>query len=259
MEKNENIDVLNSRGLKIIQKKEGFRYGIDAVLLADFARVAPGGRALDMCAGGGIVSLLMHARQENARFCAIEIMDELAGMGRRSVALNGIENIKIVSGDIREIEKHYKSGVFDIVTCNPPYTAAGGGKVNNGREKAAARHELMCTLSDVAAAAAKVLKYGGRLFLVHRPARLADIFEILREKKIEPKRIRFVHSKAAAEPTLVLVEGMHGGRPALRVMPPLFVYGEGGGYTGEINKIYETEAAQNEGEAVPLRHADRKP
>lgn len=247
---NERIDDLERSGLKIIQNTKDFCFGIDAVLLSGFAaqgmgnpskeaQAKSGASVLDMCTGTGILPLLLSAKTDAAYITGMEIQQQSADMASRSVQLNDLEaKIRIVQGDIKEAATIFGRSVFDVVTCNPPYIKANSGIVNPASAKALARHEVACTFADVASQSAAVLKPGGRLFLVHRPNRLAEIIDTLRAHKLEPKRMRLVHSFADAEAVLVLIEAVQGGNTELKVEKPLIVYKAPGQYTDEIYQIY---------------------
>lgn len=235
----ERVDDLHRNGYMLIQDPKRFCFGIDAVLLSGFARAEKGSKVLDLGTGTGVIPILMEAKNEDAHFTALEIQEESAEMASRSVALNGLEEkIDIVCGDIKEADKLFKAASFDVITTNPPYMNDGGGIKNDYGPKTIARHEVLCSLDDIARVSSKLLKFGGKLFMVHRPHRLTDIMCTLREHKLEPKVIRFVHSYVDKEPTMVLVEAIRSGKPMVKVMPPLIVYGSDGKYTDEINEIY---------------------
>jgi tRNA1Val (adenine37-N6)-methyltransferase len=236
---NERVDDLHRNGYMLIQDPERFCFGIDAVLLAGYAKMKQGEVALDMCTGTGVVPILMKGKTDGEQFVGIEIQPESAEMAQRSVKMNGLEgNIFIQQGDIKELDKLYRLGSFDVVTCNPPYMQSGGGLLNEYTPKAIARHELLCTLEDVISMADKMLRVGGRMYMVHRPTRLADIFSLARQYHLEPKRMRLVHPYVEKEPTLVLLELIKGGKPMLKVEPPLIIYMINGEHTPEINDIY---------------------
>ncbi len=240
LKENERIDDLQRNGYRIIQNSEVFCFGMDAVLLCGFARVGKEERVLDLGCGNGIIPILLKARTEGAHFTGLEIQDINVDMANRSVALNGIEDsVDIVKGDIKEVSKIFAGASFDVVTSNPPYMNENHGLKNPDSHKAIARHEILCTLDDVVAAAARVLKPGGRFYMVHRPHRLSDIYDAMRKYRIEPKRIRFVHPFANREANMVLIEGIRGGRPNLRVEAPLIIYREEGRYTPEVMALYE--------------------
>ena len=235
----ERIDDLHRNGYQIIQDPKRFCFGVDAVLLSGFAQAKKGERVMDLGTGTGIIPILMEAKTDGSHFTALEIQEESAEMAKRSVLLNGLEEkIDIVCGDIKETANLFKAGSFDVVTSNPPYMNDGGGLKNDYGPKAIARHELLCNLDDVAKAAAWLLRFGGRFYMVHRPHRLADIICTLRAHKLEPKRIRFVQPYADKEPNMVLIEAANGGKSMMKVMPPLIIYKEDGTYTEETIEIY---------------------
>lgn len=235
----ERLDDLNRNGYRIIQNPKKFCFGMDAVLLSGFASAPAGSRVLDLGTGTGIIPILMAAKTGGEHFTGLEIQAESADMARRSVILNGLdEKIDIVEGDIKEASRIFGAASFDIVTSNPPYMQGGGGLKNPDLPKAIARHEILCTLEDVVREAAAVLKTGGHFFMVHRPTRLVDIFELMRRYKMEPKRMKMVHPYADQEANMVLVEGVRGGRPMLITEKPLIVYREKGVYTQEIYDVY---------------------
>lgn len=236
---NERIVDLERNGYRIIQDRERFCFGIDAVLLTGFASVKEGEKMLDFGTGTGIIPILLEAKTKGLHFTGLEIQKESADMAERSVRLNGLcEKVDIVCGDIKEASDIFGGASFDVVTTNPPYMTENHGLKNPEEPKAIARHEIKCTLEDVIRESAKVLKPGGRFYMVHRPRRLADIIEIMREYKIEPKRIKMVHPFADREANMVLIEGRRGGRPMMKVEPPIIVYKTQGVYSDEIHDIY---------------------
>lgn len=235
---NECLDDLQN-GLFIIQKKSGFKFGVDAVLLADFAKNARSKATLDLCTGTGIVPLLLSAKTTTPKLYALEIQEEIALMAQRSVKLNKLENrIKIDCGDLKNAVSSYGKGSFDKITCNPPYMKCGRGQQNNADTKSISRHEVMCTLDDVIRVSSELLIPKGRLFMIHRPNRIADIMCAMRKYKTEPKRMRFVHPSPGKTPNMVLIEGMRDGGDELKLLPPLYVYNDDGTYSDEINLIY---------------------
>ena len=230
LQENERLDDLQN-GYFIIQNTKNFCYGIDAVLLAGFARVKPGERVLDMGTGTGIIP--------GEHFTGLEIQEESAQMARRSVVYNGLEkDIEIRTGDIREAAAIFGRASFSVVTCNPPYMTGSHGLVNPHLPKAIARHEVLCTLEDVISQAAQVLEPRGRFYMVHRPFRLAEIMGLMMKYQLEPKRMRLVYPYVDKEPNMVLIEGLLGGNPRITVEKPLIVYERPGVYTDEIREIY---------------------
>lgn len=235
----ERIDDLQRNGLRIIQNPKRFCFGMDAVLLSGFARAREGGKTLDLGTGNGIIPLLMSAKTQAAHLTGLEIQPENVDMARRSVALNGLEErIRICEGDIKEASQIFGSSVFDAVTCNPPYMIGQHGLTGPDRAKAIARHEILCTFEDVAREAARLLRPGGRFYLVHRPFRLAELLCTLRAHRLEPKRMRLVYPFVDKEPNMVLLEASRGGNPRMTVEPPLIVYREPGVYMPEIYEVY---------------------
>ncbi len=235
----ERIDDLERKGYRIIQNREMFCYGMDSILLSGFAKVKEGETVLDMGTGTGIIPLLLEAKTDGKHFTGLEIQPDCAEMARRSVALNHLaEKIDIVDGDIKEASKIFGGAFFDVVTTNPPYMTEHHGLQNPEAPKAIARHEIKCSLTDIIREAAKVLKPGGRFYMVHRPRRLVEIISLMREYRIEPKRIRMVHPFVNREANMVLIEGLRGGNAMMKVEAPLIVYKEQGVYHEEILEIY---------------------
>lgn len=235
----ESVEDLQLAGLRLIQKKNGFRFGVDAVLLSDFAKDIRADRMLDMCTGSGIVPVLMWAKTTIPEIFGIEIQEEIFDTAKRTVELNGIsDRVFLENGDIKNGYEIYGKRSFGLITCNPPYIPAGAAVKNELTAKVIARHEVMCTLEDVVSSAAMLLKQQGHLVLVHKPTRLADIICLMRKYEIEPKRIRFIHKQKDTEPSLVLVDGAYKGGRELRIMPPLYMYDENGEETLELKRIY---------------------
>ncbi|HEX2938546.1 MAG TPA: methyltransferase [Ruminiclostridium sp.] len=216
---------------------ENHTFGIDALLLADFAQPRSAKWLCDLCSGCGIISVLWAAQNKNRKIDAVEIQEEAVRLLDASVIINGVLNINPVKADLRSLGKEYNDR-YDLVACNPPYKKAGTGAVSKKDASLIARHEVFCTLSDIAAVSARILKSGGRLCLCCRPERLADIICTLRWHKIEPKRLRFVQQRVNTKPWLVLIEGKKGGRPNLITDPVLIVEDKDGGYSDEMNAIY---------------------
>lgn len=237
---NERIDDLQYKGLRIIQKIDGFCFGVDAVLLANFADVNNGHKVIDLGTGTGIISILIAGKTGASEVTGLEIQPEIAKMAARSVELNNLQDrVKIVQGDIKCSVEMFGPSTFDVVVTNPPYMNMGGGLMNPSDTKAISRHEILCTLEDVVKSAAKLLVPGGQFAIVHRPERLVDIVCLMRNYSIEPKYMRFVHPSPYKKANMLLIKGTRGGRPQLKMLDPLYVYDEKGEYSGEINKIYE--------------------
>ena len=235
----ERIDDLQRNGYRIIQKKKGFCFGMDAVLLSGFAQVKEGEVAVDLGTGTGIIPILLEAKTKGKHFTGLEIQEEVAEMAGRSVRLNQLENrVDIVRGDIKEASRLFGKASFDVVTSNPPYMNDNHGLKNPELPKAIARHEVFCTLDDVWREASLLLKSGGRFYMVHRPHRLAEIITALKTYKLEPKRMKLVHPFVDKEANMVLIEAVRGGRSMMKVEAPIIVYREPGVYTQEIYDVY---------------------
>lgn len=235
----ERLDNLQVNGYEIIQHPGKFCFGMDAVLLSNFARVKEKERALDLGTGTGIIPILLTAKTEGQSFVGLEIQEESADMARRSVAHNRLEEkVEIVTGDIKEAAEIFGPVSFDVITVNPPYMIGQHGIANASDTKAIARHEVLCTLDDVLRESAKLLKPKGRFYMVHRPFRLAEILSKMVAAGIEPKRMRMVHPFIDKEPNMVLIEGLRGGNSRMTVEPPLVVYKEVGVYNDELLAEY---------------------
>ncbi|MEY8356217.1 tRNA1(Val) (adenine(37)-N6)-methyltransferase [Lachnospiraceae bacterium 54-53] len=239
LKENERIDDLQRNGYRIIQNREAFCFGMDAVLLSGFADVKPGEKAVDLGTGTGIIPLLLEAKNQGLHYTGLEIQKEMAEMAARSVALNHLEDkITIIRGDIKEASRLFGAASFDVVTSNPPYMNHAHGLKNPDLPKAIARHEVLCTLDDVVREASRLLRPGGRFYLVHRPHRLIEIITALKSCRLEPKRMKMVHPFADKEANMVLIEAVRGGRSMIKVEAPIIVYREPGVYTDEIHTIY---------------------
>jgi len=261
----ERLDDLQN-GYYVIQNPDKFCFGMDAVLLSGFAKIRKNEKVLDMGTGTGIIPILLRAKTEGEHFTGLEIQEECADMARRSVAFNGLEpEIDIVCGDIKEnaalssciwaalaagkenggyddikeAAEIFGAASFHVVTSNPPYMIGKHGLTNPHMAKAIARHEILCTLEDVVGQAAKVLTDRGRFYMVHRPFRLAEIFQVLTKYRLEPKRMQLVYPFIDREPNMVLIEACKGGNPRIQVDPPVIVYKKPGEYTEQILKIYD--------------------
>lgn len=234
----ENLDDLQLKGLMLIQKKDGFKFGVDAVLLSHFANVKKKHEVIDLCTGTGIVPFLLEGKYSPKNIIGIEIQDEFVDMANRSTVLNETCNISFIKEDLKNLKSLKSISKADVITVNPPYKLNNAGIINPSDKLAIARHEVMCNLENVIEASRVLLKDNGRMYIVHRPERLADIITLMRKYKIEPKRIQMVHPKPRKAPNIVLVEGQRDGGAFLKWDPPLYVYNEDGSTSDEINKIY---------------------
>ena len=238
LKEHERLDDLQN-GYEIIQNTEKFCFGMDAVLLSGFARVKPREKVLDLGTGTGIIPILLKAKTPGEHFTGLEIQPECADMAMRSVAYNHLEEqVAIRQGDIKEASAIFGRASFDVVTSNPPYMIHSHGLENPHLPKAIARHEILCTLEDVISEASKVLKVKGRFYLIHRPFRLAEIMGLMMKYHLEPKRMQLVYPFVDREPTLVLLEGVLGGKSRIQVEKPLIVYERPGVYTQDVLDIY---------------------
>lgn len=239
----ERLDDLNCNNLKILQKKDGFCFGMDSVLIANFAKISRKNAIVaDLGTGTGIISILVAGKQNPEKVYAVEIQEELVDMAKRSVKYNDLENkIDIINADIVGISRGNFNKKFDYVISNPPYKKLNTGLINDNQKKLISRHEVKCTLKDVVNEASKLLKDKGVFYMVHRPDRLCDIFNAMRENKVEPKEIQLVHSHLEDEANLVLIKGVKCGNPSLKVLKPLIVYNENNEYTEELLKFYDNE------------------
>lgn len=238
---NERVDDLQLNGLKIIQNPEWFCFGTDAVLLSDFAAkgIKKDAVILDMCSGNGIISLLLSAKSAAKKIYSLEVQKDVSEMAKRSVLMNGLEGkISGICGDLKDGESIFGRSFFNNIICNPPYKEFGGGLVNKNDPVTIARHEILCSLEDIIRVSSILLKPYGKLSLIHRPERLADILCLMREYKIEPKRLRFIHPSPSKTAAMIMVEGAYCGGRKLHLEPPLYIYKEKGVYSDEINEIY---------------------
>lgn len=264
LKENERIDDLEYKDLKIIQNEKGFCFGIDSVLISDFARdVKSNSIGVDLGTGTGIIGILLAAKTNLRKIIGIEVQKEVADMAKRSVEINKLQDkIEIINLNIKDIleDKEVKNRIsknimkdnntnvnsvdcltretFDFVVTNPPYKKLETGKTNESEYKYISRHEVTANLEDFIKVSRYLLKDKGAFYMVHRPDRLVDIMELMRKYKIEPKKIRFVHSTIEKEPTLVLIKGIKNARPFLKIERPLIIYNRNGNYTDEIHRIY---------------------
>ena len=223
LNENERIEDLGG-GFQIIQDKTKFCYGTDAAVLAKFIAAKPKEKVIDLCSGTAIVPILLCKYTKCADFTALELQEEMCAIANRSVALNGLEDkIKVICGDLKDVKMMFVSGSFDVVSCNPPYMVKSTGKMNGSFSVQIARHEIFCTLEDVVRSSAFLLKSGGRFYMVHRAERLVDIFVLMRNYKIEPKKMTWVCAGPNSAPSLVLVEGQKDRNSGIVVTKPLYV------------------------------------
>lgn len=243
LKKGERIDDLEYKGLKIIQNKDGFCFGIDSILLSDFAKeIKKGAKVIDLGTGTGIIATLLCKKTELEQIIGVEIQKEVYDMAKRSIKLNNLENkFSIINDDIKNIDKTLEKCSFDVVVSNPPYKKLNTGIKNENEKKLISRHEITASLEDFIKVSYKLLKDNGELYMVHRPDRLVDILETLRKNKLEPKKLKLVYPSKEKESNLVLIKANKNAKPFLKIEKPLYVYDENGKYTKDILKIYNKE------------------
>lgn len=243
---NETIDNLSIGNLQLIQAEKGYRFSLDPVLLSRFVRVSEGARVIDLGTGSGIIALLLGRISAARELIGVELQPDLAERAIRNIELNRLAGkIRIVAGDLRQIREFFPAAQTDLVVTNPPYRKPEAGRISPADERAAARHELAGGLSDFVAAAAWLLKNGGRFALIYLAERLPEILLELEKQGIAPKRLRMVHPRQQEPAKMVLIEGRKAGRPGLEVERPLFIYqGEGRDYSAEVLRMYEMESPQ---------------
>lgn len=241
LEENERIDDLEYKNLKIIQNKEGFRFGIDSVLLSDFAKeIKKGSKVLDLGTGTGIISILLCGKTELKKIIGIEIQEDVYKMANKSILLNNLENrFEVINEDIKNLRNIFPANSIDAIVTNPPYKKENTGLKSKNMVEQISKHEILCKLEDIIKQSSFLLNNNASFYMVHRPDRIADIIELLRKYKLEPKKIRFVYPKISKEPNLVLIKATKGAKSFLKIEKPLIVYNENGEYTDEILEIYD--------------------
>lgn len=231
----ETLDALFQGKLKIIQRKSGYRFSIDAVLLAHFAAIGSNEKIVDLGTGNGVIPLILASLHPSTRVVGLELQEEMVKRAQRSADLNRLgEQVKILQGDVCSIKEIFSPRSFDGVVCNPPYRGPASGRINPDPEKRIARHEVQGRLLDFIRAGSYLLRQGGRMALIYPATRMLDLLQTMREEGIEPKRLRLVHSFEGAVATLVLAEGVKGSRSELKVLPPLVVHTKERKYTPEM-------------------------
>lgn len=238
LKENERIDDLQFKKLKIIQNSKGFCFGVDSVLLSDFAKnIKNDSIVMDIGTGTGIIGLLLCKKTNLRKVYGIEIQEEVADMARRSIMLNGLEEkFEIINCNINEYEGQEQS--IDVIVTNPPYKKANTGLKNDDIKQYISRHEVECTLEEIIKKSYKLLKDKGEFYMVHRAERIVDIMFLLRTYKMEPKELRFVCSKEGEKPKLVLVKCVKNANQYLKLLDSLVIFNNDGSYTDEIKKIY---------------------
>lgn len=240
---NERIDDLELNNLKIIQNEKGFCFGIDSILLSDYAKnIKAGSKVIDIGTGTGIIGILLCSKSKLKSITGIEIQKDVAAMARRSIRLNNLEEkFDVLNINIKDVFEYIDPNTIDCIVTNPPYMKLNSGAQNIEPQKLISRHEIECNLEDIVKISYKLLKSKAEFYMVHRAERLVDIMYTLRKNKLEPKQIRFVHSKLNREPNLVLIKCVKDGGNALKIDKPLIIYNDDGTYTDEIYEIYNKE------------------
>ena len=240
---NERIDDLEFNNLKIIQNTSGFCFGIDSILLSDYAKnLKNGSKVIDIGTGTGIIGILLCAKSRLSHITGIEIQEEVVEMARRSIQLNNLEDkFDIININIKDVFKYIEPNTIDCIVTNPPYMKLNSGAQNIEKKKLISRHEIECDLEDIIKISYKLLKSKAEFYMVHRAERIVDIMYLMRKYRLEPKQIRFVQSKQNSNPNLVLFKCVKDAGNALKIDRPLIIYNEDGTYTDEIYKIYNKE------------------
>ncbi len=240
LKENERIDDLEYKNFKIIQNKDGFCFGIDAVLLSDFSKnIKKDSKVIDLGTGTGIIPILLCGKTKLKKIVGVEAQKEVYEMAKKSVKLNNLEDkIEIINENILNLENILDTNSYDVIVTNPPYKKQNTGLTNSDERKLISRHEILANLEDFIEISTKMLKDKGEFFMVHRPERLVDIFSLMRKYKIEPKEIRLVFSNVKNPPKMVLIKGVKNGGQYLKFRENLYIYNEDGTYTNEILKIY---------------------
>ncbi len=238
--KNETLDTLFGGTIRVVQEKNGYRFSLDAILLAGFARLRGGERVVDLGTGIGIIPLILARKGESAgEIVGVEIQEKLVELAQTNVHNNGLEDsIHIYQGNIKEIGDLFAPSSFDVVVTNPPYYRVSSGRINPSSQKAIARHEVMCTIDDVLQATSYLLKEGGRIFIIFPAHRSVTLFDSLRSAMLEPKTLRWVHSRENEDAKFILTEACKKGGEGVEVLPPFFVHAHDGTYTPEMARLY---------------------
>ena len=240
LKENERIDDLELNNLKIIQNKNGFCFGMDSVLLSDFAKnIKPNTKVIDLGTGTGILPILLSAKTKASKIVGIEIQEDVANMANRSVELNNLQNrLEIIRENIKNLKNVYETNSFDAIVTNPPYKTKGTGGINELKSKLISRHEITADLEDFISISSYLLKDQSNIYMVHRPERLVDILSIFRKYKLEPKELKLVQPNCGKAPNLVLIKATKNAKPFLKIDKPLYIYKSDGTYTEELLKIY---------------------
>ena len=235
-----SIDTFFNGRIVIRQSRTGYRFSIDAVLLAAAVHPKPDDTVVDLGTGCGIIPLILAYRYPAIRIFGVEVQKELAALAQKNVADNGFEDrIQILHMDMKKLTIHSFPNVVDLVVCNPPYRKAHSGRINPNRQRARARHEISITLPELILTARKILEKSGKFMMIYPIHRLTDVITTLRSGDLEPKFIRNIHSQANTEAKLLLIEAARGGRSGLKVADPLYIYNADGTYTEAVQRMFQ--------------------
>ncbi len=241
------------KSINLLQPKKGYRFSVDALLLENFISAKKLHKGIELGTGSGIISILLAKRYKNAKIFAVEIQKSIAHCAEQNVKINKLEGrVEVLKEDIRNLRKVFSANKFDFVFSNPPFRKTKTGLLSIDKERAIARHEIRITLSALINTAAYLLKHTGRFYLIYHPFRLIELIDLLKKARLEPKRMRFVHSrrvgpclpagrsptKSGEEAKMVLVEAVKGSGPWLKIEPPFYIYKKGSEYTAEMKKVY---------------------
>lgn len=243
LKENERIDDLQLNNLKIIQNKNGFCFGIDSILLSDFAKdIRNNSKVLDLGTGTGILGILLCGKTKLSKIYGIDIQENVCDMASRSIKLNNLQDrFEIINKNIKDLKDIFEDNSFDVVVSNPPYKKDNSGLKNESKTKLISRHEITASLEDFISISSKLLKDSGNIYMVHRPERLSDLFYLLKKYNLEPKKLRLVQSYTNSKPKLILVKATKNAKSFLNIEEPLIIYNQDGSYTDEILKIYGKE------------------
>lgn len=233
--------LLNYKDLKIVQNTDWFNFSLDSVLLSNFVTINQNiSNIIDFCTGNAPIPLILSTKT-NAKITGVELQKEVYELAKKTIDINNLESkIEIKNMDVKNLSSIYETDTFDVITCNPPFFKVGKtAKLNNNDIKTIARHEVQITLEDIFSIAKKILKNNGVISIVHRPERLVEIIEVMKENNIEPKRLRFVYPKYKSNANMILIEGSKNGNPGLEILPPLYVHDEDGSYLEEIQEMFK--------------------
>ncbi len=251
LNENERIDELNINDLKVIQNKEYFMFGIDSVILSSLVKSTSSSNVIvDFCTGSGVIPILLTPRVKYKKIIGVELQKEMYDLAVRNIKLNSLENdVSVINKDIKEYKEIIRyirenvssSGNVDVIVCNPPYKEVGTGVINENSVKYIARHEEKCTLEDIFISSSKLLKTKGKLYLVHKPDRLADLICLARKYNLEVKEITMLQPTKEKKPSIVFVEYVKDGKKGLNISPVILEFDDNGNYTDKIKEIYRMD------------------